>query len=209
MNKIRKVILTSIASINMLSLGMPTIANNASYNIISIVQAKTRTKSHDKAKNHTNVKKSRKDLKTIISMPMEKQNYLNLENQLMESAKYNDIQDPSNTDAQRKFDVRLKNIKRIEKQTSKMYNKKDISVLTNSDYKLLKKYRKSLRSYLSNLYDYAVNYQEETPVINDPKTHDNTKKQSQDELNRYQKLFDKSKTKWQNNYDQIMSLPDK
>lgn len=209
MNKTGKIILASMASISMLSLEMPSITNNTSPNIISIAQAKSKTKSHDKGKKHTNVKKSRKDLKTIISMPMEKENYLNLEKWLMESAKYNDIQDPSNTAAQRKFDVRLKNIKRLEKNTAKMYNKKDVSILTNSDYKLLKRYKKSLKSYLSDLYDYAVNYQEEMPVINDPKTHDDTKQQSQSELDKYKKSFDKSKTKWQNNYDQIMNLPDK
>ena len=204
MNKTKKLLLTNVASISILSLGMPITNNCTSFNSITTVQA-----SHKKSKNHTSIKKSREDLKTIISIPMEKQNYLNLENKLMESAKYNDIKDPSNPAAQRKFNVRLKNIKRIEKKTSKMYSKKDISALTSYDYKLLKKYKKSLKVYLNDLYDYAVEYQEATPVINDSKTHDDIKKQSQDELNKYQQSFNKSKTKWQNNYDQIMNLPNK
>ncbi|RHW48269.1 hypothetical protein DS832_01510 [Bombilactobacillus bombi] len=203
MNKTKNIILTSLTSISLLTLGMPLLNTNPSPISISVVQAKT--KSHKETK----LEASRKDLKTIISMPMEKENYLNLEKWLMESARYNDIEDPSNTAAQRKFDIRLKNIKRINKQTSKMYTKSDIKVLTNSDYKLLKKYKKSLKSYLSDLYDYAVEYQEAMPVINNPKTQDNTKQQSQSELDKYKKSFDKSKTKWQNNYDQIMNLPDK
>ena len=159
MHTTRKITCLVLAGLFLASLEIQPINTNTSPIYSSVAQAKT--KSHHK---ETKLEKSRKDLKTIISMPMEKENYLNLEKHLMESANYDDIKDPSNTAAQRKFDNRLKNIKHINKQTSKMYTKSDIKVLTNSDYKLLKKYKKS---------------------------------------------FDKSKTKWQNNYDQIMNLPNK
>ena len=76
------VFLSTITGLDILIIGMPAIIHNTSYAEINIVWT-----SHKTTKKYINVRKARKNLKIIISTPMEKQNYLNLENKIMKSAK--------------------------------------------------------------------------------------------------------------------------
>ncbi len=59
--------------------------------------------------------------------------------------------------------------------------------------------------YLSALYDYAVKYQSNTPVINDDKTSQSTKDDYQKELDQFKSKFDNAKEKWSSSYDSIMN----
>ena len=111
-----------------------------------------------KKKKTVSAAKSKKNLASAIQTPMTKENYENLENGLIESAQQ-DAQDTSarlsgnsvdsKTEQQhiKKFNTRTGNLTKISE-----HNDKEVktwkSSLTKSDYKMLKKYNKSLNKYI-------------------------------------------------------------
>ena len=168
----------------------------------SIKDKSTSSKNNDSSISPTS---SKEELKTVISMPMNKENYQNLENGLLEAAKVDDIHDHSATMQGKlnKFNAKANNI--LKKKISKKDLHKEKKFLTSSDYQKFKEYSNNLDDYLSALYDYAVKYQSNTPVINDDKTSQSTKDNYQKELDQFKSKFDNAKEKWSNSYDSIMN----
>ena len=153
------------------------------------------------------------NLKATISSPMNMQNYLNIENNVINAAKsYNDIIDgnddasaeQSRNVAQRNYKTQMNNLNDLIKKSSKDY-KSQKSHLTVSDWKLLQNYQNSLVDYLNELSSYANEIQDATPVLNDPSTPDDTKKDEQTDLNNAQNKFKQAKQNWQNQYNFIMN----
>ena len=153
------------------------------------------------------------NLKATISSPMNMQNYLNIENNVINAAKsYNDIIDgnddvsaeQSRNVAQRNYKTQMNNLNDLIKKAGKDY-KSQKSHLTVSDWKLLQNYQNSLVDYLNELSSYASEIQNATPVLNDPSTPDDTKKDEQTDLNNAQNKFNQAKQHWQNQYNFIMN----
>lgn len=153
------------------------------------------------------------NLKATISSPMNMQNYLNIENNVINAAKsYNDIIDgnddvsaeQSRNVAQRNYKTQMNNLNDLIKKAGKDY-KSQKSHLTVSDWKLLQNYQNSLVDYLNELSSYASEIQNATPVLNDPSTPDDTKKDEQTDLNNAQNKFNQAKQNWQNQYNFIMN----
>ena len=158
---------------------------------------------------------SKEDLKAALTIDgMVKENYFNIESDLLEYAKYNDIiidgvNDPHSRENQylsKEFKITQNNIKKLIKENKKLdLSKADKRILTKSDVKKLKNYKKKLRQYLSNLYDYAVIYQLDVPVINDPDTESADIDMLKEELQQYQEKFEQAKQEWIAAYDAIMN----
>ncbi|KRL76644.1 hypothetical protein FC36_GL001887 [Ligilactobacillus equi DSM 15833 = JCM 10991] len=129
------------------------------------------------------------------------ENYQNIEDNLLDAAKYNDIENPDQYAAKR-FDSRLKNIMSLRKKAQKEY-KSEKKFLNSQDKAALKDYTKKLRAYLSALHDYAVIYQNDNPVITNPDTSQEVVSETQNELNESKSEFDKAKNDWVNSYNSI------
>lgn len=166
-------------------------------------------------KNHNDIspQESLANIKATISSPMNMQNYLNIENNVISAAKsYNDIIDDnenasaeqSRSAAQRNYKTQMNNLNDLIKKSSKDY-KSQKSHLTVSDWKLLQNYQNSLVNYLDELSSYASEIQNATPVLNDPSTPDDTKKDEQTDLSDAQNKFNQAKQNWQNQYNSIMN----
>ena len=153
------------------------------------------------------------NLKATISSPMNMQNYQNIENNVINAAKsYNDIigdndnvsAERSRNVAQRNYKTQMNNLNNLIKKAGKDY-KSQKSHLTESDWKTLENYQNSLVDYLEELSSYASEIQDATPVLNDPSTPDDTKKDEQTDLNNAQNKFNQAKQNWQNQYNSIMN----
>lgn len=144
------------------------------------------------------------NLKSIISMPMAKENYQNLEDGVLESAKADDISGDATSADLSRFHSRVSNIRDIadEAETLDIDNEDDLS---SDDQTKLQDYQKLLISYLNALGDYAVTYQSDNPVINAPDTDAGTVSEYQQELQEAQNKFTNAKNEWSASYDSIMN----
>jgi len=144
------------------------------------------------------------NLKSIISMPMAKENYQNLEDGVLESAKADDISGGATSADLSRFHIRVSNIRDIadEAETLDVDNEDDLS---SDDQTKLQDYQKLLISYLNALGDYAVTYQSDNPVINAPDTDAGIVSEHQQELQEAQNKFTNAKNEWSASYDSIMN----
>lgn len=144
------------------------------------------------------------NLKSIISMPMAKENYQNLEDGVLESAKVDDINGNATQGDLTRFHSRVSNIRDKADEAKSLYsdNKGD---LTSDDQTKLKDYKKLLVNYLNALGDYAVTYQSDNPVINTQDTDAETVSVYQQELKEAQDKFTNAKNEWSASYDSIMN----
>lgn len=144
------------------------------------------------------------NLKSIISMPMAKENYQNLEDGVLESAKVDDINGNATQGDLTRFHSRVSNIRDKADEAKSLYsdNKGD---LTSDDQTKLKDYKKLLVNYLNALGDYAVTYQSDNPVINTQDTDAETVSEYQQELQEAQDKFTNAKNEWSASYDSIMN----
>lgn len=144
------------------------------------------------------------NLKSIISMPMAKENYQNLEDGVLESAKVDDINGNATQGDLTRFHSRVSNIRDKADEAKSLYsdNKGD---LTSDDQTKLKDYKKLLVNYLNALGDYAVTYQSDNPVINTQDTDSETVSEYQQELQKAQDKFTNAKNEWSASYDSIMN----
>ncbi len=150
--------------------------------------------------------KSKTELQAAVSQPMTKDNYQNLENNLLDAAKVDDIHnssDPGTQGSLTSFHNQLENI--LDKKVSKKELKKEKKYMTSADYKTYKGYVKKLNAYLNSLHDYASEYQTATPVLNDNNTTESEKSDYHEELNEVQTKFNDNKQAWSDAYDNIMN----
>lgn len=199
MNK-KHLVLSLIAGVSIATtvvIELPQFNNNGTQTVLA---------KKKKAKKQKITKKSSlKDLQVTISSPVGKEEYQNLDSQLMDSAKNtNDIKNPGDQHSLKKLHVREKNILHLAKQAKKDY-KHEKKFMTKSDKKTFKKYTNSLVDYLNALHDYAVSYQTNEPVIEDSDSSDDVIKDSKDELNEAQQTYNKAKNNWSSQYDAIMN----
>ncbi|MDE1506271.1 hypothetical protein [Ligilactobacillus salivarius] len=173
--------------------------------VLQVLNPRKKATSSKAASSSISPTSSKEELKAAISTPMTKENYQNLEDELLEAANVDDIHDHSATMQGKlnKFNVRANNI--LKQKISKKDLHKEKKFLTSSDYQKFKEYSNNLDDYLSALYDYAVKYQSNTPVINDDKTSQSTKDDYQKELDQFKSKFDNAKEKWSSSYDSIMN----
>lgn len=145
--------------------------------------------------------KSRENVKAILS-EMTKEQYLNIESNVLERMKFDDIQNPGDQHGLVRFHSSLDNLERLEKEpNATLRDQKEY--LTDTDYSNLKKYNKFLRDYLSNLHDYAVTYQSNMPVINDSDTSQEIRSSSQEELDTAESSYNSAKSEWLSQYSAI------
>lgn len=146
--------------------------------------------------------KSKEELKATISTPMNKENYLNIENGVLEAANYDDEQDPSNSGARKRFDSRTENLKQISKDAESKVPKEK-KWLTSSDYSSLVDYTKKLSDYLDSLYNYAVTFQTDNPSINNPNTSSDLASSLQAEIDSAKSDYLSKKAAWSDAFDSI------
>lgn len=145
---------------------------------------------------------SASELKTIVSSPMAKDQFLTIEKGLLDAAEYNDI-DAYNESQANEFKVRLDNINSIINQND--LDKSDYQYMTSSDIAILKDYHKKLIAYLNSLHDYASTYQVDNPSIQHPGTSSEVKADLQAEIDEFNQKFLAAKNDWINAYDNIMN----
>ena len=146
--------------------------------------------------------KSRDELKTAISTPMNKESYLNIENGVLEAANYDDQKDPNNSGAKKRFDSRTENLKQISKDAEAEVSKEK-KWLTNSDYEKLVDYTNKLTDYLDSLNNYAVTFQTDTPSINNPNTSSDLASSLQAEIDSAKSDYLSKKVAWSDAFDSI------
>ncbi len=144
-----------------------------------------------------------KALKTVVSFPMAKENFLNIEQGVLDSAQYNDIDSPNQSKATQ-FKSRVSNIDTLISKNNNLSDSES-EYLTDNDFNTLKSYQTKLINYLNALHDYAITYQTDNPVIQKADTSEDTKKEVQDELNEYKQTFETAKNDWLTAYDSIMN----
>lgn len=144
------------------------------------------------------------NLKSIISMPMAKENYQNLEDGLLESAKADEISGGATSADLSRFHSRVSNIRDIADEAETLDNDNEDD-LSSDDQTKLQDYQKLLISYLNALGDYAVIYQTDIPDINAPDTDAETVSVYQQELQEAQNNFTNAKNEWSASYDSIMN----
>lgn len=144
------------------------------------------------------------NLKSIISMPMAKENYQNLEDGLLESAKADEISGGATSADLSRFHSRVSNIRDIADEAETLDNDNEDD-LSSDDQTKLQDYQKLLISYLNALGDYAVIYQTDIPDINAPDTDAETVSVYQQELQEAQDKFTNAKNEWSASYDSIMN----
>ena len=198
----------NVITISLLSLSLLGACSNSNSNdksSSSSIKSEKKATSSKAASSSISPTSSKEELKAAISTPMTKENYQNLEDGLLEAANVDDIHDHSATMQGKlnKFIVRANNI--LKQKISKKDLHKEKTFLTSSDYQKFKEYSNNLDDYLSALYDYAVKYQSNTPVINDDKTSQSTKDDYQKELDQFKSKFDNAKEKWSKSYDSLMN----
>lgn len=147
------------------------------------------------------------NLKSIVSMPMAKENYQNLEDGVLESAKADDISGGATQGDLTRFHSRVSNIRKIadEADSDSYDTDSEADELTSDDQTKLQNYQELLASYLNALGDYAVTYQSDNPVINAPGTDVETVKENQQELKEALDDFTNAKNEWSASYDSIMN----
>ena len=146
--------------------------------------------------------KSKEELKTTISTPMNKENYSNIENGVLEAANYDDEKDPNNSGARKRFDSRTENLKRISNDAENKVSKEK-KWLTSSDYSSLVDYTKKLSNYLDSLYNYAVTFQADNPSINNPNTSSDLASSLQAEIDSAKSDYLNKKASWSTAFDAI------
>lgn len=151
-----------------------------------------------------NATESLNNLKSIISMPMAKENYQNLENGLLEAAKIDDISGGATQSDFTRFHSKLDNINDRADDAKSLYSDGKDDLDSNDQIKL-KTYKTELVNYLNRLHDYAVIYQNDNPVINTPDTSADVVEENKQELQDAQEAFTNAKDTWSNSYDSIMN----
>lgn len=144
------------------------------------------------------------ELKSCVTSPMNKENYLNIESGVLEAAKVDDINNlnQSTQGALTRFKSRTENLKNlIDKNKTTLSDEK--SILDQSHYDQLKDYTTKINNYLEALYDYAIEYQIDMPIINDPQTSDGTIQDTRAELQPKEDAFNQAKQSWIQAYDTI------
>lgn len=146
---------------------------------------------------------SLKELKATISTPMPKENFLNIEQGVLDSAQYNDI-DSNDQSKATQFKSRVDNLNTLVSNNNSLADSEK-DHLTDSDFNTLKEYQTKLVTYLNSLHDYAATYQSDNPVIQKPDTPEDTRSEFQQELSDSKQTFDQAKKDWLNAYDSIMN----
>lgn len=146
---------------------------------------------------------SLKELKATISTPMPKENFLNIEQGVLDSAQYNDI-DSNDQSKATQFKSRIDNLNTLVSNNNSLADSEK-DYLTDSDFNTLKEYQTKLVTYLKSLHDYATTYQTDNPVIQKPDTSEDTRSEFQQELSDSKQTFDQAKKDWLNAYDSIMN----
>lgn len=144
-----------------------------------------------------------KELKAAVSTPMTKENFLNIEQGVLDSAQYNDIDSPNQSKATQ-FKSRVSNIDTLISHNNNLADSES-EYLTDNDFNTLKSYQTKLIDYLNALSDYATTYQTDNPVIQKADTSEDTKTEVQDELNESKQTFETAKNDWLTAYDSIMN----
>ena len=146
---------------------------------------------------------SLKELKATISTPMPKENFLNIEQGVLDSAQYNDI-DSNDQSKATQFKSRIDNLNTLVSNNNSLADSEK-DHLTDSDFNTLKEYQTKLVTYLNSLHDYATTYQTDNPVIQKTDTSEDTRSEFQQELSDSKQTFDQAKKDWLNAYDSIMN----
>ena len=131
------------------------------------------------------------------------ENFLNIEQGVLDSAQYNDIDSPNQSKATQ-FKSRVSNIDTLRSKNNNLADSKS-EHLTDNDFNTLKSYQTKLIDYLNALHDYATTYQTDNPVIQKADTPKDTKTEFQDELNESKQTFETAKNDWLTAYDSIMN----
>lgn len=157
----------------------------------------------ESSSSQVNESDSIKELKAVVSTPMTKENFLNIEQGVLDSAQYNDIDSPNQSEATQ-FKSRVSNIDTLISNNNNLADSES-EHLTDTDFNTLKSYQTKLIDYLNALHDYATTYQTDNPVIQKADTPEDTKTEFQDELNESKQTFETAKKDWLTAYDSIMN----
>lgn len=157
----------------------------------------------ESSSSQVNESDSIKELKAVVSTPMTKENFLNIEQGVLDSAQYNDIDSPNQSEATQ-FKSRVSNIDTLISNNNNLADSES-EHLTDNDFNTLKSYQTKLIDYLNALHDYATTYQTDNPVIQKADTPEDTKTEFQDELNESKQTFETAKNDWLTAYDSIMN----
>lgn len=157
----------------------------------------------ESSSSQVNESDSIKELKAVVSTPMTKDNFLNIEQGVLDSAQYNDIDSPNQSEATQ-FKSRVSNIDTLISNNNNLADSES-EHLTDNDFNTLKSYQTKLIDYLNALHDYATTYQTDNPVIQKADTPEDTKTEFQDELNESKQTFETAKNDWLTAYDSIMN----
>ncbi|WP_273955302.1 hypothetical protein [Leuconostoc mesenteroides] len=157
----------------------------------------------ESSSSQVNESDSIKELKAVVSTPMTKKNFLNIEQGVLDSAQYNDIDSPNQSEATQ-FKSRVSNIDTLISNNNNLADSES-EHLTDNDFNTLKSYQTKLIDYLNALHDYATTYQTDNPVIQKADTPEDTKTEFQDELNESKQTFETAKNDWLTAYDSIMN----
>lgn len=157
----------------------------------------------ESSSSQVNESDSIKELKAVVSTPMTKENFLNIEQGVLDSAQYNDIDSPNQSEATQ-FKSRVSNIDTLISNNNNLADSES-EHLTDNDFNTLKSYQTKLIDYLNALHDYATTYQTDNPVIQKADTPEDTKTEFQDELNESKQTFETAKNDWLTSYDSIMN----
>jgi len=157
----------------------------------------------ESSSSQVNESDSIKELKAAVSTPMAKENFLNIEQGVLDSAQYNDIDSPNQSKATQ-FKSRVSNIDTLISKNNNLADSES-EYLTDNDFNTLKSYQTKLINYLNALQDYALTYQTDNPVIQKADTPEDTKTEFQDELNESKQTFETAKNDWLTAYDSIMN----
>ena len=157
----------------------------------------------ESSSSQVNESDSIKELKAVVSTPMTKENFLNIEQGVLDSAQYNDIDSPNQSEATQ-FKSRVSNIDTLISNNNNLADSES-EHLTDNDFNTLKSYQTKLIDYLNALHDYATTYQTDNPVIQKADTPEDTKTEFQDELNESKQTFETAKNDWLTSYDSIIN----
>lgn len=147
------------------------------------------------------------ELKAAITSTMTKDSYQNIEDDVLEAAKVDDINDYDSNKtpyALKRFDSRTKNLQRLQKQNNKTL-KEEKANLDSEHYSQLSSYTDSVNNYLEALYDYAIEYQTAVPSLNNPNTTSDTAETLRASLQEKKDAFDQAKQTWIQSYDSIVN----
>ena len=147
---------------------------------------------------------SLKELKAVVSFPMDKSQYLTLEAGALKAMTVDDIAHPEQTGAYKHFQSVVNNLNNKADEATKI-SSGESKHLTSADLATLKQYGSALSDYLSTLGEYATTYQTDMPSIHNTKNDSGLVKDLQTEIAAAKAPYVKAKNVWLTSYDAIMS----